>query len=246
MALALFLGAVGPARAGSVLYTLKDTAKGVSATALFTPVPGGIEITLTNTESKTPDAGHAISQLQFTVGGALGLPTAFTEVAGTETDFKSPPTAVDAKPPTKAQHWSFKASASAVDLWTVDSPGLSGYGHQPNHLIVASGSAPDASLTNSHLPSFIGPADYFLADPTVPSTLTLSDVTGAAFSFGTGPEVKFESGTGSVVPNGSPNGSPDTPPVPEPASLTLLGLGGLGLTGYAWRRRRTRFARPAA
>ncbi len=47
-----------------------------------------------------------------------------------------------------------------------------------------------------------------------------------------------------LASNGAPNGTAGVVlriiPSPEPASITLLGIGGLGLLGYAWRRRRSR------
>jgi hypothetical protein len=42
--------------------------------------------------------------------------------------------------------------------------------------------------------------------------------------------------------NGTFGATLATPAVPEPASLTLLGLGAVGMMGYAWRRRRQQAA----
>jgi hypothetical protein len=227
-ALTLLLIGGGQAAAGQiVIYTLNDTTNQVSATATFSAVNGGLKIAVVNTEANTPDAGHAISQLQFTFGGNV-RPTSFTELAGTETDFLTLTQHIDVTPPTETQHWSFGTSDSTADLWTVDGNGLNGYGGQPTHLIAASGSTPDASLTNDHLPSFIGEVDFFLADPTLVQNqdLTLADITGVQFSFGTGPEVNFEAGTATVSH------------LPEPPSLTMLGIGGMSLLAYGWRRRK--------
>jgi hypothetical protein len=217
-ALLLLLAGAGRSKA-DVVYTLNDTANHVSATALFKAVAGGIEIIVTNTEANTPDAGHAISQIQFTIGGGLARPTAFREIAGTETDFAGSTRAVDVAP-TSTQHWSFQSGGSTASLWTVDGNGLVGYGGQPTHLIAAAGSSPDSSLAANHLPSFVGPVDFFLADSSVPADLTLADITGVKFSFGTGPEVNLEAAT----------------PVPAPGGLALLGIGAACLGLYARRR----------
>ena len=70
--LALLLS--GQAKA-DLMWTLNDVTHGVSGTVDFVKVAGGFEIKVINTESNTADAGHAISQIQFTVGGSLGIPT---------------------------------------------------------------------------------------------------------------------------------------------------------------------------
>jgi len=213
----------GPAKA-DLTYTLNDTTNGVSATAVFSIVNGQIKIAVTNTEANTLDAGQAISQIQFTVNGTTtGLPTAFTELKGTTTDFSNPPVNIDDKPPLTSDHWPFAASGTTVSLFNVGGP----IGGQPSHLIVAAGSTPDSSLTNTHIPSFIGEVDFFFSDPTLPSNLTTSDITGLKFAFGTGPEVPLEVATGS-----------DTPPaVPEPSSVIVAVVCAVGFLGYGLRRR---------
>jgi hypothetical protein len=220
----------GPAKA-DVTYTLNDTTKGVSAQAVFSIVNGEIRIAVTNTESNTHDAGHALSQIQFTVGGSTGKPTGFAELVGNTTDFNGNNGSVDARPPTSTEHWSFQSPSTTASLWTVDGGGLNGYGGKPNHLIAATGSTPDSSLKGNHDPSFVGEVDFYLTDATLPSNgdLTLADITGLKFAFGTGPEVPLESATGSYTPK--------VQAVPEPSSTILAVLGAVGFLGYGRRRR---------
>jgi hypothetical protein len=91
-------------------------------------------------------------------------------------------------------------------------------------LIVAPGSTPNASLTNTHLPSFIGETVFFFADTMVPTNFTTADITSVKLAFGTTPEVPLESLTPQI---------PAT--VPEPASILLFGA---ALTIKARRFRR--------
>ena len=223
----LILGVAGR-EARALTFTLNDTTNNVSATADFEPVAGGFEVIITNTEANTADAGHAISEFQITVGGGFAVPTAWTEVTGTATDFSTPPTAVDDTPsgsPLVADHWQFQTSGSDTLMCTVSQSGGScAPGGQPDHLIVAAGSMPNASLTGTHIPSFIGPTTFFFSDTSGAPT-DVTQITDVKFAFGTGPEVPLEDTPGTL-----------TSPVPEPASLILLGSGFVA-AGAAVRRR---------
>jgi len=220
-----------------VVYTLTTNSKGDAATAYFKAVTGGFEIIVTNTEANTPGSANAISQFQFTIGGALSTPTAFTEISGNQITYPdtgagTPTGFVDYKPPSLDPnlHWSLDTSGSPA-LVDVSSPTLTGPGGQPQEMIVALNSVTtDNSLSNFN-PSFNGSANFFLAASSVPANLTTAEITSVSFSFGTGPEDKLQPGVGTNVP---PVG---IQAVPEPSTLIAGGMGALvGLC--CWLRRR--------
>jgi autotransporter-associated beta strand protein len=67
---------------------------------------------------------------------------------------------------------------------------------------------------------------------TLSSSLGVSPSTASPLGFDT---------AGNSLPMSEPStatGGLATQPVPEPSTLALLGIGAMGLTGYAWRRRR--------
>jgi hypothetical protein len=227
VALALLLGLVGQARADVVYTYSSSVGGGVGAQATITSVPGGIEISVVSTVLAS-DASQAISQIQLDIAGTgLALPTGFTRLVGTETDFANPTTHVDVTPPagnpSAALHWQFSTpDSTTVNLFDVNGPG-----GQPNHLIVAPGSNPDSSLTNTHIPSFIGEVDFYLAASNVPTDLKLTDIPGLYFAFGTGPETPLTGGQGTYLPN---------TPVPEPGPMVLGSLAGLAGVSLRWLR----------
>jgi hypothetical protein len=213
--------------ASPLIFILNDPANGVSGTATFNTAPGGFYIEITNTESNTADAGHAISQFLFTVGDGFALPSALTQIKGTTATFTGPTTSVDDHTSTNSvDHWLYSTASPNGDLFDVN-----GTRHQPNHLIVAAGSSPNASLRNTHLPSFVGPVDFYFTDAAGVPTSTLQ-ITDFKFAFGTGPEVPLESGVGQDLGGATPGIS-----TPEPSSVSLLCAGVFSLFVYRWRRR---------
>ena len=226
------------AKAASVLFTFAD------ATVNFTPVSGGIDITITNTQSGTIVKSQAIASLDFSVSG-ISTPTAFTKLTGSEFDpvagaswtlaSGTPFSHTSSDPPINSiDHWGFNTSGSAVILHTAASP-VPGAGN-PEHMIIPSAGTAGSggSLNNGNFGHFIiGPADFFLTVPgiTTSTVLTASNFTGVTLGFGTGPD---------TYETGSPPGTPRTPvPVPAAAWTGMALLAGLGAVAK-YRKRLSR------
>jgi hypothetical protein len=254
-------GQAGPLPVGSVEFkaTGSDGDGNLSATVLFRPINGGIEITITNNETGTLAKGQAISGLLFGVGGGLGTPTAFTELqgysyspssnsswtlsSGTKFDNNS-----SASPPNAIDHWDFDTTSSSVTLSTVNSP-VPGSGNPHYMILPASGTAGSGkSLANSNFyPFIIGPGTFFLTDSSISTKTNLfnpitedSFINNVQVLFGTGPD--YTSTMNSIPSGEGPSISPNVGATPAPPSIIMFGVGGLALAVFFARSRRTLLA----
>ena len=216
---------------------------------MFTPVNGGIDISVTNTAGSPFAKAQSVTGLDFTVSG-ISAPTQFTEFKGRMdiySDLSSWTTSsgstFDDKPATPVtpvgaiDHWGFNVTGSNVVLQTVSSP-VPGAGNPQYMIIPASGSESGNDISNggkNFTPFVLGTADFFLTVPgiTTLSNLSASNFTNISVLFGTGPEATLGTTPGVVTPN--------VTPVPLPAA-TWMGMGTLGAMGIGAKIRRRRSA----
>src|SRR5579862_5458306 len=182
MSLGCLVALTPGARADMITFTTvagSDSDGPLAATIAFTAAAGGIDVTLTNTETGTFAKGQAISSLSFTLSG-LSTPTAFTELTGRSFNPSSggswtsssgtPLDDTSSSPPINAiDHWGFSPSGANVLLATANSP-VPGAGNPQYMILPSSGTAgPGNSLANSNFdPFIIGPATFFLATANSP------------------------------------------------------------------------------
>jgi hypothetical protein len=216
----------GQVYAGLITFTIPagTTVGGqpVSATATITTSNDTIDVTLQNTQANPTSVIQALSDLFITFDNA--------QVAGSLTSSSSMERTI-------ADDGTFTNGATVSTGWQVDditSGGLRlhvlGTPIAPAHLIIG---PPDGSNLYSNANGSIAgnkPHNPFLAESAtfelnVPGVSADTTITGVTFSFGT-------TEGNNVTVGGGP------PPVPEPASIVLAGLGVVGFASYRRLSRR--------
>jgi hypothetical protein len=198
----------------------------VNASASFTTRSNSITINLQNLIVNQRSIGQNLSDLLFTVSGSPSS-AAITSSASTTRDVAANGTYTDSPTPTSTG-WALTMSGGTIHL-----NGLAGGVYTPSHTLIG---LPDPSTnTYSNGNSSLlgnGPHNPYLTNPTI-FTLNVQGVTDAT----TISSVQFSFGT-QAGNNVNGTSGPPVSPAPEPASLTMLCTGLVGLMGYAWKRRK--------